>query len=171
MGLRFGLAIAIALGAVFLSGQGASALVRVEVDLGGQKMRVAADSGESYEWPISSGRLGAATPRGDFRPTALYPMVYSWKYGNEPMPHSIFFHGQYAIHGTLEVDQIGRPASHGCVRLAPTAAATLYALVAREGAIIHIGGAPEFAPPAATLLARPMGRALELSPPEPPASY
>jgi len=58
--LRCGLASAIALGAVFLSGRGASALVRVEVDLGGQKMRVAADSGESYEWPISSGRLGAA---------------------------------------------------------------------------------------------------------------
>jgi hypothetical protein len=87
------------------------------------------------------------------------------------MPHSIFFHGQYAIHGTLEVDQIGRPASHGCIRLTPTAAATLYALVSREGATIHIGGAPEFAPPAATLLKRPMGRALELSTPEPVASY
>ena len=76
-------------------------------------------------------------------------MVHSWKYGNEPMPYSIFFRGQYAIHGTLEVDQLGRPASHGCIRLDPRAAATLYALISREGAVIHIGGAPEFAAPCA----------------------
>ena len=169
--VRLAAAMAITLGAWMASTNGALALVRVDVDLGGQTMRVAADSGESYEWPISSGRLGADTPRGDFRPTALYPMVYSWKYGNEPMPHSIFFHGQYAIHGTLEVGQIGRPASHGCIRLTPTAAATLYALVSREGAIIHIGGAPE--PPQYPiwrLLPRPDGRALELSAADPLAS-
>jgi hypothetical protein len=170
--LRFGLATAFALGAVFLGGQGANALVRVDVDLGGQKMRVAADSGESYEWPISSGRLGDATPRGDFRPTALYPMVYSWKYGNEPMPHSIFFHGQYAIHGTLETDLLGRPASHGCIRLSPRAAATLYELVSREGAVIRIGGGPEFVAesPPARLIALPMGRALEVAPAESPST-
>src|SRR5579863_6984113 len=72
--------------------------VRVDVDLGQQVMRVSAQSGETYEWPISSGALGRATPRGEFRPYALFPMVHSWKYGNEPMPYSIFFHGQYAIH-------------------------------------------------------------------------
>ena len=118
--------------------------VRIDVDLGAQIMRVAAAGGESYEWPISSGSLGRATPRGEFRPYALYPMIFSWKYGNEPMPHSIFFHGQYAIHGTREVDQLGRPASHGCIRLDPRAAATLYTLVSREGAVIRIGGGPEF---------------------------
>jgi hypothetical protein len=93
-------------------------------------------------------------------------MVYSWKYGNEPMPHSIFFHGQYAIHGTQETDLLGRPASHGCIRLSPRDAATLYELVSREGAVIRIGGGPEFAPPPPSprLIALPMGRALELAP-------
>ncbi len=140
--------------------------VQIVVDLGGQVMRVAAASGETYEWPISSGGLGRATPRGEFRPYALYPMVHSWKYGNEPMPHSIFFRGQYAIHGTEEVDLLGRPASHGCIRLDPRAAATLYALVSREGAVIHIGGGPEFVAtaPSPRLIALPTGRALELAP-------
>jgi len=168
MSWRGGLAAAFALLAA--AGPGA-AQVRVDVDLGAQVMRVAADSGVSYEWPISSGSLGRATPRGEFRPYALYPMVYSWKYGNEPMPHSIFFHGQYAIHGTLETDLLGRPASHGCIRLSPRAAATLYQLVSREGAVIRIGGGPEFAAaPSPRLIALPMGRALELAPADSPVA-
>ena len=148
------------------------AQVRVDVDLGAQVMRVSAGAGESYEWPISSGSFGRATPRGEFRPYALYPMVYSWKYGNEPMPHSIFFHGQYAIHGTLETDLLGRPASHGCIRLSPRAAATLYELVSREGAVIRIGGGPEFVaePPSPRLIALPMGRALEVAPANSPSA-
>lgn len=167
--MRFASAIAITLGAWLASAGGAAALVRVEVDLGGQTMRVAADSGASYQWPISSGRPGHATPRGDFRATALYPIVYSFKYGNEPMPYSIFFRGQYAIHGTYEVSLLGRPASHGCIRLAPEAAATLFALVAREGAIIRIGAAAEPLAPPFSLLLRPDGRALELPAVDPAA--
>jgi lipoprotein-anchoring transpeptidase ErfK/SrfK len=103
-------------------------------------MRVATGAGESYQWPISSGRAGYPTPRGAFRPIALYPMVHSAKYGNAPTPHSIFFFRQYAIHGTEAVGDLGRPASHGCIRLAPANAAALYALVSREGATIQIGG-------------------------------
>jgi hypothetical protein len=140
--MRLVTAIAIAIGAWIGSPSAAPALVRIDVDLGAQKMIVASDSGESFQWPISSGAAGSETPRGTFRPTALYPMVYSYKYGNEPMPHSIFFHGQYAIHGTVEVDALGRPASHGCIRLAPSDAAVLFALVSREGAMIRISGEP-----------------------------
>jgi hypothetical protein len=39
----------------------------------------------------------------------------------------------HAIHGTNEVQRLGKPASHGCVRLSPENAATLYELVARNG--------------------------------------
>ena len=69
-------------------------------------------------------------------------MVHSAKYGNAPMPHSIFFHGQYAIHGTMAVGNLGRPASHGCVRISPANAATLFAMVERQGAEIRIVGSP-----------------------------
>jgi lipoprotein-anchoring transpeptidase ErfK/SrfK len=133
--------LAVALCAWIGSLSAAPGLVRVDVDLAAQAMRVAADTGERYEWPISSGSPGHETPRGIFRPTALYPMIHSYKYGNEPMPYSIFFYGQYAIHGTEAVGALGQPVSHGCIRLSPDAAATLYALVSREGALIQIGGA------------------------------
>ena len=111
----------------------AHAYVDINIDLSSQTMTVHSGSGETYVWPISSGRAGHATPRGVFRPRALYAMVHSAKYGNAPMPHSIFFYGQYAIHGTTAVGDLGRPASHGCVRLSPGHAATLFAMVQRKG--------------------------------------
>jgi lipoprotein-anchoring transpeptidase ErfK/SrfK len=49
------------------------------------------------------------------------------------MPYSIFYDGHYAIHGTNQIGRLGRPASKGCVRLHPSDAAILFALVQREG--------------------------------------
>jgi lipoprotein-anchoring transpeptidase ErfK/SrfK len=136
IGLRFVVAVATILGSM----EAANALVRVDVDLSTQTMRVASGSGESFEWPISSGRKGHLTPTGWYRPIGLYTMVHSAKYDNAPMPHSIFFLSQYAIHGTAAVGSLGRPASHGCIRLAPGNAATLFAMVKAEGATIRISG-------------------------------
>jgi hypothetical protein len=73
---------------------------------------------------------------------AMYVMVHSFKYNNAPMPHAIFFRSQYAIHGTGAVGALGHVASHGCIRISPGNAATLYSLVAQEGAEIDIHGAP-----------------------------
>jgi len=133
----------LALGLVLAAHSHAFAFVRIDVELSSQTMRVSSGSGESYVWPISSGRSGHLTPRGVFRPRALYTMVHSAKYGNAPMPHSIFFYGQYAIHGTNAVGALGRPASHGCIRLSPQNAATLFAMVQAQGAQIRIVGSPE----------------------------
>lgn len=120
----------------------AQAKVRVSIDLSSQTMDVQASNGESYSWPISSARAGYVTPRGVFSATALQAMHYSKKYHNSPMPHSIFFHGGFAIHGTYATRSLGRPASHGCVRISPAHAATLYSLVRVEGATIVISGSP-----------------------------
>jgi lipoprotein-anchoring transpeptidase ErfK/SrfK len=120
----------------------ASARVEINIDLASQTMTVHSGSGETYVWPISSGKAGHATPNGVFRPRAMYVMVHSAKYGNAPMPHSIFFYGQYAIHGTTAVGNLGRPASHGCVRISPANAATLFAMVKKQGAEIRIVGSP-----------------------------
>jgi L,D-transpeptidase catalytic domain len=50
------------------------------------------------------------------------------------MPHSIFFmKNGHAIHGSYEVKNLGKPLSHGCVRVSPENAATLYALVEENG--------------------------------------
>ncbi|RFB75549.1 L,D-transpeptidase [Methylovirgula sp. 4M-Z18] len=135
-----GLMLVILCGLFGLS-RGASAEVTIQIDLTHQRMYVSADGGD-YNWPISSARSGYVTPRGYYRPQRLEAMHYSQKYDNSPMPHSIFFHGGYAIHGTGSVAQLGRPASHGCIRLSRANAATLYALVQEEGARISISGTP-----------------------------
>jgi lipoprotein-anchoring transpeptidase ErfK/SrfK len=59
---------------------------------------------------------------------------YSKQWDNAPMPHAIFFiRDGHAIHGSMDVKNLGRPASHGCVRISPRNAATLYALVKANG--------------------------------------
>ena len=91
---------------------------------------------------MSSARAGYVTPHGYFQPYSLQVMHYSHKYHMSPMPHSIFFHGGYAIHGTYSVAELGRPASHGCIRLSPANATTLFSIVKQEGAKISISGTP-----------------------------
>jgi lipoprotein-anchoring transpeptidase ErfK/SrfK len=137
MRILFGRLLALVI--LFAASGQARAYVQINVDLSSQTMTVRSGSGPSYLWPISSGRT---TPRGVFRPLALYPMAYSPKYDDTLMPHTIVFHGQYAIHGTFAVADLGRPASHGCIRLSPGAAATLFAMVQRQGAVIRIVGSP-----------------------------
>ncbi len=120
----------------------AARAVTVNVDLSSQTMHVTSAAGESYTWPISSGRSGFNTPQGNYRSQRLEKMHYSRKYDMTPMPHSIFFRGGYAIHATNAVGALGRPASHGCIRLAPANAARLYQMVRSEGARIAINGTP-----------------------------
>jgi hypothetical protein len=128
------------LGAIFAA-QEAEATVSIQIDLSSQTMHVSSNSG-SYSWPISTARWGYRTPHGVFHPQGLQLMHYSKKYHMSPMPHSIFFAGGYAIHGTYETASLGRPASHGCVRLSPAHAAILYQMVQAEGARITITGSP-----------------------------
>jgi hypothetical protein len=115
------------------------AKAHITVDLSSQTMSVDSASG-SYSWPISSAMDGYVTPRGHYGVQSLQPMHYSKKYHNSPMPHSIFFNGGFAIHGTYDLRHLGQPASHGCVRISPANAATLFSLVRQEGAIIEIVG-------------------------------
>jgi hypothetical protein len=117
----------------------AEAKVDVEIDLSTQIMRVRSGNA-TYAWPVSTARDGYATPRGRYHPTLMKRIHYSRKYHMSPMPHSIFFNGGYAIHGTYETRFLGRPASHGCIRLAPHHAARLFELVKHEGAAITIVG-------------------------------
>ena len=81
-------------------------------------------------------------PPGEYEPTGMERMHYSQKYDNSPMPYSIFFYGGYAIHGSYATGSLGRPASHGCIRLSPGHARKLYEMVAAEGATISISGEP-----------------------------
>jgi lipoprotein-anchoring transpeptidase ErfK/SrfK len=111
----------------------AHAGVVVQISKSSQRMSVSVDGSPRYAWPVSTGRSGYGTPSGTFHPQTMARRWYSKKYYNSPMPHSIFFYYGYAIHGTNDLGRLGGPASHGCVRLHPSHAATLYALVERNG--------------------------------------
>jgi lipoprotein-anchoring transpeptidase ErfK/SrfK len=111
----------------------ASAGIVARVDVSKQVMTVSENGRVIYSWRVSTARKGYRTPRGTFSVKRMHRMWYSRKYDNSPMPHSIFFSGGYAIHGTNYVKSLGRPASHGCVRLAPSHARALYNLVRAHG--------------------------------------
>lgn len=110
-----------------------AASLRVNVDLSDQEMTVREGSQVTHTWPVSTGRTGHCTPVGTYQPIRLERMWYSTIYDNAPMPFSIFFHRGYAIHGTTDLDNLGQPASHGCVRLHPDNAEALFNLVLEHG--------------------------------------
>ena len=107
--------------------------LNLKVDLAAQRVSVIDRGNVRHVWPISSGRRDFPTPTGKFVPQWTAKLHHSTQYEDAPMPHSVFFTGGVAFHGTTEVRSLGRPASHGCVRLAPSHAAQLYALVHKHG--------------------------------------
>jgi L,D-transpeptidase catalytic domain len=116
----------------------------LKADLGAQQVLVIENGKRTHVWPISSGRPGFATKTGTFRPQWASRMWYSRQYEYAPMPHAVFFHRGTAFHGTSAVGLLGRPASHGCIRLAPGNAATLFKLVhkhsfAQTRVVVHGG--------------------------------
>ena len=157
----------------------ASATILVNIDKDTQRMTVTVDGAQRYVWPVSTGRAGYDTPSGTFRPNRMDADHLSQEWDNAPMPHTIFFdlHG-HAIHGFNDTRRIGSPASHGCVRLAPQNAATLYALVEAQGmkdtTVVVSGHTPtgsEIARRGGVPVADPAaGPPVEIAPAQPPAS-
>ena len=105
----------------------ARAEVLIRVHKASQTMSVSVNGIHRYTWRVSTGIYG--TPSGTYRPQSLSRHHRSSLYHNAPMPYSIFYSGNFAIHGTNHIRQLGGPASRGCVRLHPSNAATLFALV------------------------------------------
>jgi lipoprotein-anchoring transpeptidase ErfK/SrfK len=96
----------------------AQAQIVAKINLSTQRMDVYVDGSPRYRWPVSTARAG-------YHRSTIY--------SGSPMPYSIFFLRGYAIHGSYETKYLGRPASHGCIRLHPSNAAALYALVQQHG--------------------------------------
>jgi L,D-transpeptidase catalytic domain len=105
----------------------------LNADLRAQRVTVIENGKAKYTWPISSGRAGYATQPGTFQPQWASRMHYSRQYEYAPMPHAVFFNRGTAFHATSAVGLLGRPASHGCIRLAPGNAAQLFKLVHQHG--------------------------------------
>ncbi len=135
IGLRWVFAIAVMVIGLVLGPGGASASsVVITINKVSQKLTVTIDGDRKYVWPVSTGAPRYETPGGTYRPFRMERDHFSEEWDDAPMPHSIFFTAQgHAIHGSPYVKSLGRRVSHGCVRLAPANAATLYALVEEVG--------------------------------------
>ncbi|WP_274627345.1 L,D-transpeptidase [Arvimicrobium flavum] len=122
-------------GAVLLGGVGAAHASNLvaRISISTQTMEILVNGRSTFEWKVSTAGKGYVTPTGSFKPTRMHKMWYSRKYDNAPMPHSVFFHGGYAVHATDAIKRLGRPASHGCIRLHPDNASDFYRLVETFG--------------------------------------
>lgn len=111
----------------------AATVLVAEVDLSEQVLTVSYRGRLLAKWPVSTGRAGFRTPPGEFRPQRMYREYYSRQYDDAAMPNAVFYDMGYAIHGTTETQHLGRPASHGCIRLDPFDAEQLFDLVLAVG--------------------------------------
>ena len=119
--------------AALLPAQTAFAKVQITIDLSAQQLTAIRKNGETVVWKISSGRPGFETPSGHYIVYRMEPDHKSDEYEQAPMPYSMFFSSRgLAIHGTYE-HGLGRPASHGCVRLSVANAKKLYDWISEDG--------------------------------------
>jgi len=133
MGRSGGFCAALVAG-IMLSAASAKAGVLITIDKSMQRMSVSVDGVRHYTWPVSTGHSGYATPSGAYTPFRMEEDHYSKEWDDAPMPHSIFFTPKgHAIHGSYETKSLGAAVSHGCVRISPKNADTLFALVKEEG--------------------------------------
>ncbi|HSA67392.1 MAG TPA: L,D-transpeptidase family protein [Methyloceanibacter sp.] len=115
-----------------VAGNGSQILINI--DKSRQEMTVFVDGIEKYSWPVSTGKRGYSTPSGTYTASSMNEIWYSKQWDNAPMPHAIFYMKDgHAIHGTLEERNLGKPASHGCVRISRANATALYGLVKEAG--------------------------------------
>lgn len=111
----------------------ARADVLAHVILSEQRLHLYVDGEKQDVWKISAGKKKGWTHTGTFRPYFLSRNHRSSLFRGAPMPYSVFYDSHWAIHGTTAVKRLGRPASHGCVRLHPKNAAKLFNLVLKQG--------------------------------------
>lgn len=111
---------------------GAATLV-AHVSLASQTMTVSENGIVLHEWQVSTARRGYVTPQGSWSAKWLSRNHRSRKYNDAPMPFAVFFNGGYAVHATFDLKRLGRPASHGCVRLHPRNAAAFFTLASQAG--------------------------------------
>jgi hypothetical protein len=119
-----------------LTASPALADLQISVDKAAQTLTVARDGKVLHTWPVSTGRVGRFTPSGSYQAFRMEKDHFSREFDDAPMPHSIFFTKRgHAIHGSFETRKLGRPASGGCVRLAPENAKVLFEMVQAEGVL------------------------------------
>lgn len=130
--LRY-LTLGMALAVPALAPAPARADILAHVDLSEQRLHLYVDGEKKDTWKVSTGIRKGWTNTGTFRPYFLSRHHRSSLFRGAPMPFSVFYDRDWAIHGTTAIKRLGRPASHGCIRLHPKNAAVLFNLVLKQG--------------------------------------
>lgn len=131
---KFTLVLAAFVGLAFAQlDDAAAASLTANISLSSQTMTVVHRGKVIGRWPVSTARRGKVTPTGSWSAKWTSRYHRSSRYNNAPMPYSVFYSGNYAVHGTYQTSKLGRPASAGCVRLSPSHAAKFYSLARSEG--------------------------------------
>ena len=120
-------------GVTFASAAASASTIRATVDLSQQRMTVYVAGRKKYTWPVSTGKKGWRTKTGVYTPYAQRENFYSTKW-NMSLPYlTMIGYDGTAVHGTYQTSRLGRPASHGCIRLSVSNARRFYQLVQRFG--------------------------------------
>ncbi|CAN7301202.1 L,D-transpeptidase [Rhizobium sp. LjRoot254] len=127
------LAVVLALLAFGFLSSAQAGTITARISLSSQTMTVTDGMFVRHKWKISTARRGYVTPTGSYRAYWASRHHRSRKYDNAPMPYAIFFKGGYAVHATFDLKRLGRPASHGCIRLHPSNAAVFFSLAQKYG--------------------------------------
>ena len=129
---------------------GASAELRLEVDLSDRQLRAVVDGEVIRDYAVSVGKDSYPTPKGAFKVRkvvfnpAWKPPASKWAKGKTPKPPGhpenpmklvkIFFREpDYYIHGTDDDDSLGGAESHGCIRMNTSDVEELTRLVMEHG--------------------------------------
>ena len=107
-----------------------------------QTLELYIDGVLTYTWATSTARKGYVTPDFDRHPDGrIYDHWMSQTFpggdykGLGNMPYAVFIQGGFAIHGVPQGEwrDLGKPASHGCVRIHPDNAFIFNRLVRSAG--------------------------------------
>jgi lipoprotein-anchoring transpeptidase ErfK/SrfK len=113
----------------------------IDVDLATQSLVAYVGDTPVYATLVSTGRVrnpnnpqvNHATPTGTYRLLSKHVSATMdgdhavfGAYSLEDVPYVQFFQGAYALHGAFWHDRFGKPASHGCINLAPEDARWLF---------------------------------------------
>ena len=89
---------------------------------------------KKYAWRVSTGRPGYSTPSGTYTATSMNEVLVQQEVGQRShAARNLFYDGWPCCPRQLRDKSLGKPVSHGCVRIAPQNASILYALVGKNG--------------------------------------
>lgn len=100
----------------------------IEIKLSRQRLIAWEGNTPVYAVIISSGKAGSPTPRGVFEIQSRQRVarMQGEDYDLADVPYTMYYSGNYAIHGAYWHRRFGTPVSHGCINLAVNHARWLF---------------------------------------------